>query len=222
MRGTKLTTDVLKTAATLVLVLAAGACSDDATGPDGGGAATASATMHDSPNGASGSLQQGFSKTYAQTSGSASYSGSMQADVQVQVSADGSTWTDVNEQATSSTRVDFHSSSETTVASEATVESGTYSHVRIVMENTSATVDAGSSFGASVGGLTLEADLTLDMGSSGRVVIEKEVGDFQVSADSNTTITTDVNSEAWVNQENVEAEAVTAAEIESATVVTVE
>lgn len=212
--------DLLKTTATFALVLAAAACSDGPTGP-GSQSGTASAVMTDDPNTASGSLQPSFSMTSADHSGSASYSGSMRADVKVQVSADGQAWTDLNNRATSNSRVDFHSSSETTVASNASVDAGTYSHVRIVMENTSATIDSGSSFGASAGGITLQADVTLNVGSNGRVVIEKQVGDFQISADSNTTITVDVNSDTWVNQENVEARAVSSSEIESATAVSV-
>ncbi|MFB6368652.1 MAG: DUF4382 domain-containing protein [Gemmatimonadota bacterium] len=213
--------DLWKTTATFALALTVAACSDGApTGP-GSQSGSASATLTDDPNTASGSLQPSFSLASTDHSGSASYSGHMEADVKVQVSADGQAWTDVNEQAASNSRVDFHSSSETTVASNASVDAGTYSHVRVVMENTSATIDSGSSFGASTGGLTLSADVNLTVGSDGRVVIEKQVGDFEISADSNTTITVDLNSDTWVNQDNVEARAVSSSEIESATAVSV-
>jgi hypothetical protein len=177
--------------------------------------------MTDDPSTASGSLQPSFSVASTDHSGSASYSGHMEADVKVQVSADGQAWTDVNDQASSNSQVDFHSSSETTVASDASVDAGTYSHVRVVMENTTAMIDSGSSFGASTGGITLSADVNLNVGGDGRVVIEKQVGDFEISADSNTTITIDVNSDTWVNQDNVEARAVSSSEIESATAVSV-
>lgn len=215
--------DVLKTTATFALVLTVAACSDGDTGPTGPGSQTgsASATMTDDPSSASGSLQPSFSVASTDHSGSASYSGHMRADVKVQVSADGQAWTDVNDQASSNSQVDFHSDSETTVASSASVDAGTYSYVRVVMENTSATIDSGSSFGASTGGITLEADVNLTIGGDGRVVIEKQVGDFDISADSNTTITVDVNSDTWVDQDNVEARAVSSSEIESATAVSV-
>lgn len=213
-------------ATTLLLVVAVAGCSDASDQPTGpgsdGDAGTASAVVHDDPGGAGDAFRASLASTDARATDSASYSGSLRADVKVQVSTDGSAWTDVNEQATSRSEVALQSSSATTVASEASVEADTYSHVRIVMDNSSATLEGGSSFGASTGGLTLEADAELTLGSSGRVVIEKEVGDFQVSADSNTTIAVDLNSGAWIDRESVEARAVSGAEIESAATVTVD
>lgn len=53
------------------------------------------------------------------------------------------------------------------------------------------------------------------------MVIEKQVSSFRIPADSNTTVTTDLNSEAWIDRESVEARAVSSSEIQSATTVTV-
>lgn len=210
------TSTALMTALALALALPLAACSDNGTGPDGG-SGSASATVHDDPNSTSGSLSPSF--TMANQSSSSSYSGTMRADVQVQVSADGSTWVDVNNAATSNSQVALQSSSETTVASNTSVQAGTYSHVRVIMENSSATVESGSTF--SGGGLTLDADVNVALGSGGSVVIEKQVADFQISANSSTTITTDLNSEAWIDQESVEARAVSSSEIQSASTITV-
>lgn len=217
MRISTRTSTAVMTALALALALPLAACSDDATGPSGD-SGSASAAMHDDPNSTSASMSPSFTRMSNQTS-SSSYSGTMRADVKVQVSADGQVWTDVNNQATSNSQVALQSGSQTTVASNASVDAGTYSHVRVVMENSSATVESGSTF--SGGGLTLNADVTLALGSNGRVVIEKQVANFQVSADSNTTIVIDLNSEAWIDQESVEAQAASSSEIESATSIAV-
>lgn len=205
--------------AAVLLALSATACSESATGPSGDGGGSAQAVMHDDPSSGSGALAPSFSRAFAATSGEADYSGSMQADVKVQVSADGSTWVDVNDRASSASRVEFRSGSETTVAASSSVQAGSYSRVRVIMENAGATVNSGSSF--SGGGLVLSADVSLDLGSGGRVVIEKRVSTFEVRAGSTTTIEVDVNSEAWMSQENVEARAVSSSEIESAAAVSV-
>lgn len=209
----------LKTAATFALLVpAAAACGDDATGPDGG---TATAVVHDDPGSGSAAMQPAFSQISAAETSEGSYSGELEADVQVQVSADGEAWTDVNSQATSSSQIDLQTGSETTVASEASVEAGTYSYVRIVMENPTAHLNSGGSVSASTGTMDLTADVSLNLGADGPVVIEKQVADFQISADSNTTISTDINSEVWINQENVEAQAVSSSEVQSATAVSI-
>lgn len=220
MRLTDTVTTTLKTVAALALIVpAAAACSDDATGPDGG---TVSATVHDDPSSGSAAEGASFSRISAAESSDGSYSGEVEADVTVQVSADGSTWTDVAGEGSSQSQVvDLQVDSETTVASEASVEAGTYSHVRIVMESPSASLNGGGTITGSAGDVTLDADLTLDLGSDGQVVVEKEVADFEISADSNTTITTDLNSEAWITPNSVEAGAVSSSEIESATAVSI-
>lgn len=213
-------TSLLKTAATLALLVpAAAACGDDATGPDGTG--TATAVVHDDPSSGSAAMQPSFSKIRAAATSEGSYSGELRANVTVQVSADGDAWTDVYSQATGSSEVDLQTSSETTLVTDASVDAGTYSYVRVVLQSPSAHLNSGSTISGSTGDLTLDADVSLALGSDGQVVVEKEVADFEISADSNTRISTDLNSEAWIDQESVEAQAVSSSEVQSATVVTI-
>lgn len=189
-------------------------CSDG-TGP--GGSGSASAVVHDNPS-ASGSMAPSGSAWSFEgaeaTSGE--FSGRMSADVQVQISADGSTWVDVGPPR-SNASVTLQSDSETTVATNATVQSNTFSHVRVRMDNASATVNSGSEFDFGI----LEVDVNLAIGGDGSVVIEKQVQPFTVSAGSQTTVSVDLNSESWVTSDNVESRAVAESEIESATTVVV-
>jgi hypothetical protein len=195
-----------------LLALPLSACSDDATGPDGDGdeSGQMSAAMQDSPSGSGSAVDVAFTH--------ASMSGSMSADAKVQVSADGSTWVDLG--SPKSTNMQLHTTGNTTtVHSNATVSTGTYAHVRLVLENASATVDAGSELGSTV--LDASVNLTLG-GSSGQVVVEKQIQPVTVSAESHNTVVFDLNSAAWITEENVGAQAVSEAEIRSATVVTVQ
>ena len=210
-------TSLLKTAATLALILpAAAACSDDATGPDG---ASVTAVVHDDPGSGSASVRPDFSKIRAAATSEGAYSGEIRANVTVQISADGEAWTDVYSRATGSSEVDLQSSSETTLVTGAGVEAGTYSHVRVVLQSPSADLNAGSTITGSAGDLTLDGDVTLSLGSDGQLVIEKQVADFEVDADSNATVVTDLNSEAWIDQESVEAGAASSSQVRSAAAV---
>lgn len=212
-------TSLLKTAATLgLLVPAAAACGDDATGP---GSGSATAVVHDDPSSGSAATRPSFSRISAATTSEGTYSGELRANVTVQVSADGDAWTDVYSQATGNSEVDLQTSSETTLVTDASVDAGTYSYVRVVLQSPSAHLNSGSTVSGSTGDLTLDADVSLSLGSDGQVVIEKQVADFEISADSNTRISTDLNSEAWISQENVDAQAVSSSEVQSATVVTI-
>lgn len=212
-------TSLMKSAATLALLVpAAAACGDDATGP---GSGSATAVVHDDPSSGSAATRADFSRISAATTSEGSYSGEIRANVTVQVSADGEAWTDVYSQATGSSEVDLQTSSETTLVSNASVDAGTYSYVRVVLQSPSAHLNSGSTIAGSTGDLTLDADVSLTLGSDGQLVIEKQVADFQISADSNTTISTDLNSEAWISQENVEARAVSGFEVQSATAVSI-
>lgn len=184
-------------------------CSDDSTtGPDGGESGQMTAQMQDSPSGSGSRV--------ALTSGS--MSGSMSADAKVQVSADGNTWVDLG--SPKSVNMELQSSgSATTVHSNATVNTGTYAHVRLVLENASATVNSGSTIGTTV----LDASVNLSIGgSSGRVVIEKQIDPVTVSAEGRSTLVFEMNSEAWITEDNVSARAVSESEIRSATVVSVQ
>lgn len=189
-----------------VVALAAG-CDDDATSPEG--EAQVSAEIQDVPDSqevASRAALAGFL-----TQDQSSYSGTLTADAQVQVSADGSTFVDLGPPRQVTIQLQSADGS-TSVHSDVAVDAETYSHIRLVLEGAEATLDAGSEIGT----LVLDASIALDVGSGSQVVIDKEV-DVDITADSQTTLVFDLNSEAWITEENAEAEAVAASEVESAT-----
>lgn len=191
--------------------LAAGCGEDDATGTQQG---QVTATVSDDPS--SGVVATSRSSDPANQSLLA-FSGSMTADARVQMSADGSTWVDLD----SPRNVDLSlqsSGSATTVHSSADLSTGTYAHIRLVLSNADATVASGST----IGNTTLSADVQVSIGSGGQVIIEKQVEPITVSADSETTLVFDLNSEVWVTEDNVQAQAVSESEIASATSVVVQ
>lgn len=173
-----------------------------------------SAQVTDDPA-TSGFAGHGASLQAARSAGS--FSGSMRADARVQVSADGSTWVDLD--SPRSVTLDLQSSgSTTTVHSTATVSTGTYTRVRLILDNADATVRSGSTIGST----TLSADVQVSIGSGGQVIIEKQVEPVTVSAESQTSVVFDLNSEIWMTEDNVQAQAVSESEIESATSVMIQ
>lgn len=100
----------------------------------------------------------------------------------------------------------------TTIRGDVTIPARTYGRIRLVLENASATLDAGSQIGTTL----LSASVSLGLGADGKVVIEKDVTGLTVAADSESRIVLDLNSEAWVTEENVDAGAVSETDVRQA------
>lgn len=141
----------------------------------------------------------------------ASFDGSFQGRTLVEVySPDENAWIAVT--GTSTTQLDLGSTDRAELGGSSQIAAGvTYTRVRLTIVGGEAVIQAG----ASIGGLVVGADVALDLGSGGEVVIEKELS-FTVHADVETMLTIDLNSEAWVTEDNVESESVTEDEMESA------
>lgn len=189
------------------------ACDDEATGPDGEAQMTVVAT--DDPGSQTASAATLVLAGFLPQDGQASYSGEMTAEAQVQVSADGETYVDVGPPQQVSLELQS-TDGQASIHTDAGVDADSYSSVRLVLGNAEASIDAGSEIGTMV----LDAALTLDIGSGSDVVIEKQAT-VEVESGSETTLVFDMNSEAWITEENAQAQAVAASEIESATTVTV-
>lgn len=189
----------------LTLPVALLACGDDdPTGPSASG--TVTAQMSD------GSSQ---TQTAAAPAGAAaaqsSASGTLSGSAQAYVYSDTQGWVALG--SASNTSLEMQSAETATVGSAA-VEADSYTRVRLVLDGFDAQVDAGSV----LGGLTLDASVSITVGGAdGRVEIEKTVTPFSVSANSTTTIDFDLNSETWVDQESAESETASDAEVTSAT-----
>ena len=195
------------TALTAIAALAGAACSDDDPSDAPLTTGTVTASLTDAPSasalaaGQAAQLQSAFSGTFS-------------GDARVEIYSEANGWVEVaNEE---SAQVDLGGSAQTAVGSNTEIRADVpYSRVRLTITGGQAVIDAG----AILGGLTLLADVTLSLGTSGDVVIEKDVTPFTVQADATSTLQIDLNSELWVTESNATAEAV--AEAEMAAVATV-
>lgn len=201
------------TAAALLapLALFLGACDDDATGP--GATGTVRAEIYDGSG--AGSAGPAPASQQAGPAAASTASGTLSGTAQASVWSEARGWVELGSATDASLSMQ---SEETAAVGSATVDADTYTRVRLVMEGFDADVQAG----AVLGGLTLDAAVTITMGGSdGRVVIEKTVTPFTVSADADTRVRFDLNSETWVDQESAESRTAGDAEIVSATRTTV-
>lgn len=139
----------------------------------------------------------------------------MTGSMNVAIAAEGGAWVELGPPRQVTVRL--QSTQDTAqVHGEAEVPAGTYSRVRIVMQEARANLLAGSV----VGGITLSGALSITIGGGSEVVIEKRVSPFRVTADASTEIVTDFNSEAWMTAQTTESRTVSKSEVESAMTVT--
>lgn len=126
-------------------------------------------------------------------------SGFVTGDARVDISLDGTEWIQLSSM--SDIDLDLQSSSDqVSVNGETSVPVGSYTMVRLVLDGAAAQVLAGSD----IGGLVVGADATVTVGDGGQVIIERQV-QFDVSADTDTRIVFDLNSEQWITQTAVTA-----------------
>jgi hypothetical protein len=202
-----------RTCAALVTLSAAGlltACGD-ATGPETTGSVQAY-VADESPSGGSPVSGQEAETAPSRTShGSGSYSGSLDADAQVSISAGGDVWIDLGPPSAMSLALQA-SNEGVDVHGRVEIPVGVYTRVRLVLSGAEARLDAGGT----IGGVTLGTSTTMSVGANGSVVIEKQVPPFEVRADTHTSIHWYMNSELWVHEENVEDEEVEEQEVKDA------
>lgn len=194
--------------AALALALGVLACGDG-TGPEEG---SVGAVITDDPAQAGAAVGPGAQ--LAQGVSGQTFQGDFQGEAQVQVSVDGQTWLDLG--SAQSVDVALQSGNEAVVHASANVPAQAFSRVRLVLRNARATVLAGSS----IGGALIDVDVQITVAGGGEFVIEKSLS-LSVSAGSQTTLVFDLNSEQWIDQTAVQAQAVTAAQVAAATAVRV-
>lgn len=134
---------VLRLGTTLVLTvglaLALAACSDDenVTGPDQG---EVSATVTDDPSSTSGSIARASFLDVLALQASGSFSGTTTADATVEVRTASGTWIDVGS-ATDAALEMQSESGELVVGNGATVDAGSYTAVRLTLDDATTTAD---------------------------------------------------------------------------------
>lgn len=206
-------TRTLLTTAALGLTLSAVACSDDDDPTDPtGDMGTVQATLVDDPDPqpAPWMAPGAASRTTLARQLQAAFSGTFQGETRVEIYHPGDDrWVEVAGQST--TTLDLASNDQAVLGSSSQIDVGTYTRMRLTITGGEAVIAAG----ATLGGIVLVADVTLDLGGSSNVVIEKDVA-VTVAADATTTLVIDLNSEAWVTEENTDDGTVTEGEMESA------
>lgn len=193
-----------------ILTLAMGvgwtACDDDPAAPGGDDTGTVEAVVTDDPQSASPSAATLVRRS---TAPAAVFTGTASGDFRVDISTDGSTWVQLG--SLNGISLELQSAiDETSVHGEQTVAAGTYTRVRLVLENAAADLSAGSV----IGGITLGADASVSVAGGGQVVIERAV-QFQVTASSRTRVVFDLNSEAWITESAVTAGTAAQSEVEA-------
>lgn len=200
------------TSAVLAGALAFGlaACSDDG-GVTGTTRGEVSASMTDDPSSTSGSLARAAFLDLLGLQSSGSFSGTMSSDARVEIRTRSGTWVDLG--SVSSADLEMQSEGgEARIASGTSLDAGSYTAVRLTLENATMTVDAGSS----IGGILLDADIDVVVGGDDeRVVIQKTI-DLDVDADTQTSVVFDLNSEAWMDSSTAESQTAADSEVQAA------
>lgn len=198
--------------AATVLAFGLAGCGDDATGPDGSAEGHVSATVTDDPSSEQGSnaVTPRSGGVQFQTS-SATFSGTMTTDATVQIRNSSGAWVDVG--STTAGSLTMQGDGQLVVGNDVTVDAGSYTAVRLTLDNAAMTIGAGST----IGGVTLDADILVDVGGSdGSVVIERQVTlDVDGSADARSSVFFDLNAESWVDETTVSSRTASDAEIQS-------
>jgi hypothetical protein len=185
----------------LVLLPLAGCDDDSATAPNGQEEGTMQAVIQD--NGASG-----VPSAVAPQETSGEVSGQFAAEARVEVMVDGA-WQQVSDLADLNAQAELQGGSST--MGSATVEARTYERVRIVVSNAEADIEAGSDIGLG----PIQVDLTLAIGGGGDIVVEHPQP-VTVQAGATTQLVLDLNSSAWLDENAVQAGAVSSASFQSA------
>lgn len=139
------------------------------------------------------------------------FSGTLAGEVQVAISADGSTWVDLG--SPKGITVNLQGTDGATVHGRVDAPVGIYNRVRLTFRNVEARLSAGSAWG----GFTLTTQVNVILGGSDRqVVVEKSVSPFEVRAGATSLIRFDLNAESWIGIEAVQAQAVADANVQAA------
>lgn len=213
MKTRRMTRTMRRAAAGLLLICGATfglvGCSDDGVTATSRGEISAAVT--DAPSSTNGSVARASLLDLLALQSSGSYSGSLDADARVEVRTQAGAWVDLG--SVSSADLQMQSDGgEVFVANGTRVDAGSYTAVRLTLENATTTVEAGSS----IGSVVLDASVDVAVGGDDHsVVIEKSI-DLRVDGDTRTTVVFDLNSETWMDQSTLDAGAASDSEVQAA------
>lgn len=165
-----------------------------------------------------GDDQSGSTATSPEDDGT--YSSTRQTEGQVEVRArvyvqtSAGSWVELTRGAAEQT-VDASGKAGTRVLATTQLGTGAYNRVRVEFEHVRANM--ASSLQVSTG--LLQGSVTVDAGSDGKVVVEREVA-FQARAATNTELRINLNAEQWVAKANAATHTTAEAAFQSAVMVT--
>lgn len=205
------------TAFSAVLAVALAGCNGTTNNPvgigsGGGSTGTVRGMVADNPNGVNPSVQS-LNFDVRSADGLSNYTGTISGQASMAISADGSAWVDLGNPNNFTIQAQTNTNGSD-VTGAVSVQTGTYSHVRLILHNVTLQLNAGSL----VGGVTLTSAVTVEIGGGQDVTVEATVPSFTVSADASTEtdVIVNLNSQAWVTDSTVQAQAVSAAEVQAA------
>lgn len=179
---------------------------DDGTGPEGPG--NVSAVAVDDGDEAAGTA--GAARTAGASARQQVFTGTFEGDLQVEISTDGETWTELG--SAQSVSVDLQVGEEATIHGGTEVSAGNYRNIRLVMSGASATLEAGGD----VGGTPIDSQTTVSVAGGSEVTIEAEVFPFTVDAENDMTIVVDLEAEDWITAGTIDSENASATAVETA------
>lgn len=200
------------TSAALTLACAAllGGCAE-ATAPSGAGDAPVRvAVQGDDAAGSSSAAREGNAAYLA--SGSAEGQVEVRARVLVQTST--GAWVDLTRGMAEQT-VDASGRAGAKLLATTQVSAGGYNRVRVEFERVRANVLAGVQIGAG----PLQGMVTVELGSDGKVVVEREVA-FQARGEASTEVLVNLNADQWLGRADATTRTTSEAAFQSAVTIT--
>jgi hypothetical protein len=173
----------------IVLVLGLAGCESAPIGPEGQG----EVSMGVQGGGVAESDASGASRSLS-GSGSGSAEGSVDVQARVYLRTGTGEWVEVTRGAAQHTlRVD--GSDGVQAFANGSLAVGAYSRVRVEFEQVRANLTSGLSLGSPLA----DAEVAVELGGDGKVVVEREV-DLRVRAGAQARLTMNLNSDTWLGQ----------------------
>jgi hypothetical protein len=204
----------LLTTTTLTALLALGlaGCETELTGATSGRSRMQVGVRGDDPAGSANTSRSSGAR-YALSGGG---SGSVEVKARVWVETEAGQWVELTHGAATET-VEASGSDGEQVIANAEVAAESYHRVRVEFERVQASLIGN----VSIGGSLLGGSLTVDTGSDGKIVVEREI-DLEARAGATQSLTINLNAAEWMERADTETRAVAEAEFRNAVTVAAE
>jgi hypothetical protein len=127
------------------------------------------------------------------------FTGNMAGNYQFSVSTDGDTWVDVG--TLNGITILLQDSTVTSMHGAQDAPTGAFRYVRMRARAAEVTIDAGSE----IGGTNFPSDMKVEVAETEDLIVERQVTSPAVGSDEAVLVTFDLNSEAWLTVDVVNA-----------------